>query len=1224
MSLQSHAVLLPYRDTSISNAQLHRINRLPGAHNPIVLRWIKRGLVVTNAAERKRESSKEVSLNNIDLMALEFGRLLGESKEKTISKVVRRKMDPGATYLGIEKQVKKGKESMSKDDYGIKIESPKRAAVNNVTRQNGSTSASGLPSLASPPVRQKGSSINFPQTVKAGSRTVSQHDTQEILDESLLRKPSLGQSSTAGVVTGLPTVAFTSHAMGSRTKQGSKSVKERSIDHEMLRKPSMIKESKERGERLLDLSNPMKENSLVFNSKDVTSGSVGIRENTEKSSSQRSQPELSTVSEDNESVEVSKQEFQRLLDESFNPSPAYSLPNLASPPVRQNNSLHTSLKTTPKETRVKLSSPERSHLGTDKKAVVLQPGDDQPGDEVTPSPMLQSEGLTDSQDDESLEVSKLNFLHMLDAPSGLPHLASPPSRHKGSLGTFSQPTRAGTRTTRSSIKSHTDEIVDESLLRKPTLNQTQTGDMTSMSTTEANTSGVFLSKKMQSLETADESIDDDLLRRPMMTKANTEIYVKTSNVNDVLQQNGLSMNEEKAFLSGSQEKVSLVIQDNVIGGKLFVGDLNEQSVQKDSTQMFDVEKSVQITSGSSAREDKPFTTVLQGKSMIERPPLETKSSLETERPAQLHLKLSRPKPSNGLDSSSQVSNKMSTTQSDGVQDADRNPGIKGVKAPFLKNPVRVSSLDDTEAHASEVSNVPSNTSQEPESNSEISQQPNVETSVEEEKTLDKLDIAADSRTLQTEHEVEEASETQMLTEPISVAKFLLQQTLSEGDPEKHQETQEKLIEMPKVEQTMEVLQAGASADCTESVSAAKEVLDNILERANKMLRKPTQPTYAELSLPRLPRKDLGASDTKWQQDKEDEEKEWARADALLKSKEQVEVKLIGSNSAGLFASFGCLVGFLPSFELSPKRGLVDFSSWAQQKGIDLRQKSGLINGGVSDASQSAIVGQNTEKGRLDVLTEGDLDDLRNKYKEEVLKLMSTFVGEKARVIVKLLDKSGRRLKFSEREADPSSRELAQKKADLMAELKVGDIVTCEVKSITPIGVFVELDDVVALIHHSEVSWNARVDPTSLLSIGEVIKTRVCRLDRTLQRINLSLKQMQPDPLKLTLESVVGDSESDASMHELEAIESEAVIWPELEDIIKKLEQMEHISCVSKGRCLHSTALAPTFQVFLSAPQIDGYKLLARFGNKIQEVLVKTTLDREKTKECIRLCTFAEV
>jgi hypothetical protein len=30
-------------------------------------------------------------------------------------------------------------------------------------------------------------------------------------------------------------------------------------------------------------------------------------------------------------------------------------------------------------------------------------------------------------------------------------------------------------------------------------------------------------------------------------------------------------------------------------------------------------------------------------------------------------------------------------------------------------------------------------------------------------------------------------------------------------------------------------------------------------------------------------------------------------------------------------------------------------------------------------------------------------------------------------------------------------------------------------------------------------------------------------------------------------------------------------------------------------------------VFLSAPQSDGYKLLARFGNEIQEVILSSTI-----------------
>ena len=49
---------------------------------------------VSASAERENQvrssgdgDKKEIRLNSLDLMALEFGRLLGESKEKTVSKV---------------------------------------------------------------------------------------------------------------------------------------------------------------------------------------------------------------------------------------------------------------------------------------------------------------------------------------------------------------------------------------------------------------------------------------------------------------------------------------------------------------------------------------------------------------------------------------------------------------------------------------------------------------------------------------------------------------------------------------------------------------------------------------------------------------------------------------------------------------------------------------------------------------------------------------------------------------------------------------------------------------------------------------------------------------------------------------------------------------------------------------------------------------------------------
>ncbi|KAH7284120.1 hypothetical protein KP509_34G040000 [Ceratopteris richardii] len=117
--------------------------------------------------------------------------------------------------------------------------------------------------------------------------------------------------------------------------------------------------------------------------------------------------------------------------------------------------------------------------------------------------------------------------------------------------------------------------------------------------------------------------------------------------------------------------------------------------------------------------------------------------------------------------------------------------------------------------------------------------------------------------------------------------------------------------------------------------------------------------------------------------------------------------------------------------------------------------------------------------------------------------------------------------------------------------------------------------------------------------------------------------MQPDPLKRTLESVVGDFGTESHMAEARSTEPLEANWPELMDLVEKLEQAEEISSVTRGRCLYSSAFAPTFQVLISTSQGDGYKLLARFENKIQEILVDTTLTRDKMKERIRVCTVSE-
>ncbi|KAF2297778.1 hypothetical protein GH714_002741 [Hevea brasiliensis] len=134
----------------------------------------------------------------------------------------------------------------------------------------------------------------------------------------------------------------------------------------------------------------------------------------------------------------------------------------------------------------------------------------------------------------------------------------------------------------------------------------------------------------------------------------------------------------------------------------------------------------------------------------------------------------------------------------------------------------------------------------------------------------------------------------------------------------------------------------------------------------------------------------------------------------------------------------------------------------------------------------------------------------------------------------------------------------------------------------------------ALIHQTEVSWNATLDPASHFKLGKIVEAKVHQLDFTLERIFLSLKEIT---LIEALESVVGDRDSfDGRLQAAEA-DSE---WANVESLIKELQQIEGIQSVTKGRFFLSLGLAPTFQVYMASMFEDQDKLLARSGNKVQE------------------------
>jgi small subunit ribosomal protein S1 len=90
-------------------------------------------------------------------------------------------------------------------------------------------------------------------------------------------------------------------------------------------------------------------------------------------------------------------------------------------------------------------------------------------------------------------------------------------------------------------------------------------------------------------------------------------------------------------------------------------------------------------------------------------------------------------------------------------------------------------------------------------------------------------------------------------------------------------------------------------------------------------------------------------------------------------------------------------------------------------------------------------------------------------------------------------------------------EQAAAKQQRFSELKEGDTVRGEVRSLTDYGAFVDIGSADALLHVGEISWHRVNKPADVLSPGQQIDAKVIKIDPDKRRIAISMKQLQPHP-----------------------------------------------------------------------------------------------------------------
>lgn len=198
------------------------------------------------------------------------------------------------------------------------------------------------------------------------------------------------------------------------------------------------------------------------------------------------------------------------------------------------------------------------------------------------------------------------------------------------------------------------------------------------------------------------------------------------------------------------------------------------------------------------------------------------------------------------------------------------------------------------------------------------------------------------------------------------------------------------------------------------------------------------------------------------------------------------------------------------------------------------------------------------------------EDLNNLLKQKIkFKVIEVDEGKKKAVgSVKAVTKA-------EREA---------KEAKCWEDLKVGDVKTGAVKSLTKYGAFVDLGGIDGMVHISELSWKRIRHPKEVVSVGDTIEVYIKDMDKEAGRISLGHKKAEDNPwVKFTTNYSEGDIVEDATIVSITPFGAFA-------QIIDGVDGLIHVSQISKEHVNNvSDVLTVGKQVKVKIVEIDEEK-----------------------------------
>ena len=127
-----------------------------------------------------------------------------------------------------------------------------------------------------------------------------------------------------------------------------------------------------------------------------------------------------------------------------------------------------------------------------------------------------------------------------------------------------------------------------------------------------------------------------------------------------------------------------------------------------------------------------------------------------------------------------------------------------------------------------------------------------------------------------------------------------------------------------------------------------------------------------------------------------------------------------------------------------------------------------------------------------------------------LKKVDHLMNVPIKVVATRIDKKRGNVCTSRRAVLEKSKNAELKEA--LKNLKEGDIVeNAKVKATTDWGIFLDIDGIDALLHVSDLSYGRVKKPSDLVTIGQNLKVKITKIDKSTNRVSASIKALTEDP-----------------------------------------------------------------------------------------------------------------